>query len=70
MLFSKSRRLICLFGLHRFLLVAPTFVPTCINFSGLSWKDQKDTFPEQQQTPPLQLCKAFALIKQRAKNMV
>lgn len=49
-LFSKSRSLICLFGVLCFLLVAPTFVSTCINFSGLSWKDQKDIFTEQQQT--------------------
>lgn len=55
-LFSKARRLICVFGLHRCLLGASTFVPTCRNFSELSWKDQKDPFPEQQRLPPLQLC--------------
>lgn len=36
MLFSKSSTLICLLGLLC-LLVAPTFVSTCINVSGLSW---------------------------------
>lgn len=61
LLFSKARRLICLFGSHH----SAGSTCLCSNLHRLlraELKRSKDTFPEQQ--PPLQLCKAFALIKQ------